>query len=378
MSELKIGWMGDSHIGNQQYGRRARRLDHAQAVYNAIQEMVNPSDGRDRVDVIIHTGDFLHSHRPAPEDVQVVRAIHELLVSESMVMYVISGNHDKSDPHWIQVINRPASEYGIMLLDHLTVTVNEHTISGLPYMGAEHLLNTFNYQPASDVLVLHAAVEEFFGMQSPNTVSIHDLPTDHHQLITIGDIHIQDIRQVGQCYVGYSGSTELGSRDEPFEKRWVLVHLQDHKVVKMLSVPIGNRPVMEFVLRNENELDVALSKLRSFQDPNLRKPIVFIDYHHSLPNVVSRFRQEFDPDDYILRFRPRFYESESKEPWQDGQVAGESAGPQLTPHDLLRSRMAEKPHLVEVGSALLNSEVDGEKVLDQYVQDRLESAQPKS
>lgn len=376
---MKIGWLSDSHLGCLQYGLERRRSDFFIGLDNAIRDMVD----NHQISVIIHSGDLIDSNRPHPQVLKDLVGLNEFLQRKLVTVYVVSGNHDRTDPHWLTVLNNK-NTYGFQLLDYRTVDHLDNelkngtkvTICGTPYMPPE-VFRQHRF-PKADILVCHQMLREFvdYGGDNVEMLGIADLPKGY-RLIAIGDVHIHKLMEHPEepgCWLGYPGSTELKEAGEDGKKFWVECIVDNlNRNLTLVPHSIDTRPVLRVDLTHPDcqteAIDNAIVTIKRWEEAQSqdgRKPILFISHLNTLPEVMHKFKVAFDPDQYILRFDPIFATTARK---QHGLV--DEAVKETTIAEILRNELKTDTHLYEVASKLINQDLDPNGVIEEYIAARL-------
>jgi hypothetical protein len=233
----------------------------------------------------------------------------------------------------------------------------------------------------------HQTVQGFLGFDSPNSLALDQLPYDRFQAILIGDLHINDIRTQAvngrQCLVGYVGSTELVRESEPDHKFWAELECQDGKVQLLRQHQIRTRPIVRIKVHDESEISDNLQVVqrayeRHCQEPwwngDTPKPIVFVHYESGIPDLGNRFRSMFNPEEWILRFRPWLDLSKS------GQtpVTDDGADNDVTILDLVDVRLKDRPDLTPLVAKLVQPETNANKSIDDFIEARLRAISQES
>jgi predicted phosphodiesterase len=368
---MKFGWLADTHLDTVQYGMERRREDFEISFASAVQDMLDR-----KIRVIIHSGDLINSNRPSPRTMKFLQAIHDRLRAVYAVMLVVSGNHDRTTPHWVETLVGPDPYYGIQLLDFKTVKYMDKAgdpgliIYGAPTMSAEQFRK--HEFPQADVLVIHQMIKEFVDYEQHDVICLADIPPKY-KLVAVGDVHVHKIiEQPGRpgCYIGYPGSTELKSETEDGNKVWIDCYLAPDGQLTLTPVPIVTRAVLRIDLTQQNvEIDVVIGQVVKWCDghPHEREPIIFITYLNTYDQVMPKFKTAFNPDKFILRFKPVFGKVLTRT--ADGQVV--EATDNLTVEDILRGEISTAPELFGIASQLIKSDVDESAALDEFIAGRL-------
>lgn len=357
-----IGWLGDTHIGYRQYGLESRKKDFELAMREAVTSMVSQ-----RVDAIIHTGDLLHSNRPDPGSIKFLQEIHNYLVNHEVPMYLISGNHDASTPHWSTVANMgEVGLYGIQLMDGKQVYLANNRgdivrIFGINFCSNDEFRASV-FKPA-EILVMHQAVQEFVDFESDNMLKVLDIPKSY-PVVAIGDIHISDIRDFGHQKIGYAGSTEMNSDSESPDKKWALLEFEDRRLVNLFWRTIQTRKVIKLQIDTEADVEAGILKVREHVNANTasRSPIIMLETTNPDLNALTRFKTVFNPDDYI--FRSHYT---GKDQLVFGEVDDSGTNTRnLVLEEKIREELKDLPDMVPLATQLFNPDLDAAPVLNEF------------
>jgi len=359
---MKFAHLSDTHVGFKQYGLERRRKDFEQAFETAVSDILNKG-----IRFIVHSGDLLNSNRPGPDAIQCLNRVHRNLIAHNAHMAVASGNHDYTSPPWPSVLT--PDEFGIKPRDFEIVRWGDTSFYFVPSMPVEQFVK-HDFKEA-DVLVWHGMVRPFINFEAVNSLDISELPCHRYRMVLLGDIHVTELKVAPQnpaCKVGYIGSTEMCNSKEPDEKYWGEINSQDWSTKKHT---IATRPILRLKIEQEltdswMEKLIDVVKVLTLKDP--RRPIMFIDYASHIPGVVERISRTFNPDEFILRFRPEMIMTASP------GVPLPATEDHMSVEDLLRSRIAMREDLVPVAMGLINQEMDPKAVLDEFIEERVRSA----
>jgi Calcineurin-like phosphoesterase len=359
---MKFAHLSDSHIGFRQYGLERRRKDFEQAFESAVSDILNRG-----IRFIVHTGDLLNSNRPGPDAIQCLNRIHRNLIAHNAHMAVASGNHDYTIPPWPSVL--VPDEYGIKCRDFEVVRSGDASFYFVPSMPVEQFMK-HEFKEA-DVLLWHGLVRPFINFEAVNSLDISELPCHRYRMILLGDVHITEIMTAPQnpaCKVGYIGSTEMCNSREPEEKFWGEIDTRDWSTRKHI---IATRPILHWKIESEitdSWMERMIDVVRGLSLKDTRKPIIFIDYGSHIPGVVERMRRTFNPDEFILQFRPEMVMTSGP------GVPMPAMEDNMSVEDLLRSKIAMREDLVPVALGLVNQDMDPKAVLDEFIEQRIRNA----
>lgn len=353
----------DVHLRSAQYNRESRGEDFA----TAFDRVIDVAIAR-KVNAILVPGDLLDQRRPSPEVVKFLRHVHDRIQSAGIPMYVTSGNHDLTSPHWASLVGVEGdAPSGIVIIDNRLVTVpgTNVTIFGQPFVPKDKFLEIRGQLPSADMLLFHCMTQEMTPFKSDAAFSCqNDLPWDKYRLIGIGDIHIPDewIAPNGTLVL-QPGSTELCSSGEPFEKSVVLFSYDTTKrqAYQVERVPIQTRKVLKFLITTEQEVEDALSEAEKIREDT---PIIFIKFDPRLQAVPQRFAARFDPTRFIIRPEPLFTNI------KQGVGLGMDMRENLSLADFLGKFIPPGTKQYELARALLDSNTPIVENVDRFVTER--------
>lgn len=309
----------DWHLRDSQYASPTRGDDFTKAAMAVLDIAMGYG-----VSAICNCGDILNNKRPSSRNIRDLVEIDRRLQAAGIPMYVISGNHDFSRPSWISILDEETKQQnkektvGIIDADNklLTIPGTGLTVYGLPALGARGFRGVIGEAPPADILMSHELVREFAAFKTDDdTLSIEDYPMDKYDLVLLGDIHTASIRNIacsntdefiGPKRIGYPGSIELCSKNEPVDKS-VFVFEYDPgdkeceipaswKEPQVVSVP--SRKALFYRVITDDQADQALADLKKYIDQD---PIILVRYDRRLHNVPTKFMTVLAGTNSILR-----------------------------------------------------------------------------
>lgn len=368
MSSFKFTWMSDTHVGYRQYGLERRERDFQLAFLNAVQTAIDVGSA-----FIIHSGDIIHNNRPTADTIMCLKKAHDMLQKAGIPMWVVSGNHDWSEPHWINAINPDNDEDGIFLIDGKTLeyvdTANQKfTIYGCPWLPRDPFLASIPEIPDADVIVWHGAIKEFIGFPQASALSLEELPLSKCQLWAAGDIHVNRMRTIenkvrgGVTHVGYPGSTEMNSASEEEVKVIKVVTVEDSKITKMIDLPIASRKVLKLTIGCEEDVQGHIDALKKLANGERYSPLVYIDYPSDIGfDIKTRFNTALNANEFVLRF-----EQEAVSRDESGDYTS-VAQQHLTPEDILYKMLPPDSVILPLARQLIDPAQDANRHLDEFI-----------
>jgi DNA repair exonuclease SbcCD nuclease subunit len=366
--EVKIAHTADTHLRARQYGYKSRGDDFFSAACQVVTKAKEEGCA-----CILNAGDILDVVKPSSDTGEYLKRLNKVLIENEMIMYTISGNHDLTKPHWIEVLTDEADEFGIKLVDYKLFTIPGSSIKvyGLPYMTRDRLLQQ-RIPAEAHIIMWHGTVKEMYNFAGEKDVSLEDFPRNKH--IMLGDIH--EYKLISRDDPGgppmdthylasYPGSTELCSFGEPTEKVfnvWKFDGREDsNSLLNVKTIPIETRPAVRYELYNEQDLEEAIAELRS-APANI---MVYVKHDPDLENVRSRIRAVLDDKDSIFR--------SDKFPSKKFNAAViEKEIEEVDVSDFLGNFMQPGTSLHELGDALLKTPDNASALMDAFIDKELQ------
>jgi DNA repair exonuclease SbcCD nuclease subunit len=274
--------LSDTHLGYHQYGLVERSKDYFDAFMSAVDIAIE-----NKVDFIIHTGDFFHTHRPSNqtllEGIEIVRRLND----HNIPIFTVAGNHDRGSGVRDTTALEILKHIGLKVLDAGVDDSLGVNIFGLKYISPifikrnlkleeilEKLYDKTQSKNNFNILMLHLEFEPFFnsGLKLE-----HYLPEGMYNYVGIGHYHQrQEPINLNGSTVVYSGSTEYTQFNEKTytEKGCYLVEVENGSC-RAEFVPIKNRMFLSYSFDDETLMDVIKS-IKELELPTDKKPILFL------------------------------------------------------------------------------------------------------
>lgn len=213
-------------------------------------------------------------------------------LNKEITKLYIQGQHDLSNPNWIEVLTKGREDFIYLHDKILPIDINgkQMTISGhdFPLLG-----NKANFLP-SDILLTHITWAEFFSPKNTFEFKLSDF-VDKYKMIISGDIHSHIIKKFNDCLFISPGNLSPSRINEIGCSTAILVDSNFNIEEKFFVT----REVHFFKLENEEAL------------------INFLDIYNSdsfinseLPGDLQRAILIFDCDkEYRKLLRERFKEN---------------------------------------------------------------------
>jgi DNA repair exonuclease SbcCD nuclease subunit len=290
-----------------------------------------------------------------------------------MAMYVISGNHDRTSPHWSDVLNDGTDKkYGIVCADHKLITLQpaeetELRIYALPFLQKEDFLARLQDEVPKmvDILMWHGAIDAFCDFPMDTAIALEELPQDRFQVIATGDIHVN--RQVylpdNSTLVISPGSTEMCNSDEDPKKYQMELEFEYESgkfptLKSCTPVQIRTRPVLRYKLVTEEHVQDAVREITQAMKES-EGPLVLARVNQSLPDVCARLSVAVDRSKSILRIGAL-----PSAKTEILQLKKES--PKITALDILSKFIPPGTVQFELGQLLTDPEVNEKDAIERY------------
>jgi DNA repair exonuclease SbcCD nuclease subunit len=364
----RIFHIADVHLRDSANASTERGEDFKNAVISALDKAAEL-----KVNAVTIGGDFLNSPKTSSKVVDAILNIQETAKAHKLPVYLITGNHDQSEPPWSETLERLTgkSEYGLISADRKLIKIPETdvTIYGLPFMSKEQLKEALMSAPKADVLLWHGTVKDFIGFPDENAACLEDLDSFKGSIILLGDLHIWDWKRTPSGIVcGYSGSTELTNKSEPLKKYAALVEVTSgikSEVPKQVAIP--TRTVKVFKIATEEDLGRVLSELETEKPDWKKPPLVFVSYNPEILGVINRVRNIL-PAGAIVRYSA-FAEADKNFAGEEYIMQHLSAEKELA--SLLEAFLHAASPIYEIAKSLLNPSANAKEILENYVSSKL-------
>lgn len=359
---------GDNHLRDAQYGYPSRGEDFRKSLQYVVETTILRKAQGENIVGIMNAGDLLDNTRPSPATIKFLNHLHAILVRAKLSMFVISGNHDKTSPHWTDVIEMDPDGYGVVCADNKLVEVAMgDTIFRtfcMPFCSKDDFIHKLKFElpKQADAVMWHGAVQEFVKFPMETAIKLDEIPTGLVQCIFTGDIHINQVESLSDgTKVISPGSTEVCNSAEPLDKYTMDVKF---KVVSgkpvltdIVKVPVKTRKFLCYRLITEEDVDKAIEDVRNYADEG---PVILIRSNQTLNNVSSRFNVVVDRNKCILKIGAlpsTKMDAVNLTDKQDELVKAE---------DLLHIFIPTGTDLFELGMQMVNPEINEKDALEQY------------
>jgi len=297
---MMIGHISDTHLGACAGSEPEREEDYYRAFEEAIDLFI-----KERVDLVIHSGDILDEPRPYGTAMKILIKEVKRLREHGIPFLFTLGEHDIS--------NVPSTPHPLILqLQDLGTYIGAgkpYEVGGITIMGLhkykrverrrllERLEEIRREAPSLEgkkILVLHQGIKEAFGPGAE--LSIFEIPPGFHYY-AMGHIHKRYERGWGDGILAYPGATHWVKIDDPDECGVYLVDLSGDQAradwIKLQNVRSKIR-----LRLNADELDEQVRELASKDFPT--KPCLWLEIVTDRPLDVRAVERRLG-DGFIIR-----------------------------------------------------------------------------
>jgi exonuclease SbcD len=358
--------ISDTHLGCSKPGKhRERELDFYEAFNEAIDIAL-----KERVDVVMHTGDFFDEPRPAPQAYYYAYKSLEKLRSNGIEVLAIAGQHDQPKTSQLPPL-KLLQELGVLKLlaqdkpeTHIVkLRSNELGVAAIPYTSpalASSYLNSVKVpETKKRILMAHLLIKE---LNIPNAyASLAELRPENYSYVALGDYHIKYETVYRGVKVAYPGSTEAVNVLEAVYDRYVaLVDLSgDEAVVNWVKLSTPRR----WIVKEVNSFTELMQISTSFISVrNAKPPILYIKARKSLGvfdvEIVREFLNKLVNEKKILMYRVVREEEEGKDKGVEVSLAEGYAETKLPALDQVVMNVLKDHRLAEFILMLIKSSGD--------------------
>lgn len=287
-----VGHLSDTHLGWYSEGAAAeeRENDYYDAFTEAIDLFI-----RERVDIVIHSGDVLHNPRPYGTAVRtLIDGVMKLSRNGIPFLFTL-GEHDiasvKSTPY-PRILERLG--IGVFVGSGDLYEVKGLTVTGLHkhkryerdtlMQRLEAIASKLPQTAGKGILILHQCIKEAAGPWAE--ISLTDIPTGF-DYYAMGDYHGRFTRPHGRGTLSYPGPAHWVDVDDPDKCGVNIVDLSGGEPIIHWAELESVRPKLRLKV-NEEGLESLLNDLmgRSYS----KKPCLWLEVESR--NVVNTVRLE--------------------------------------------------------------------------------------
>ncbi len=315
---MKFLHISDTHLGYSQYGLSERKRDFLDVFHEAVDRAID-----EKVDFVIHSGDFFHTSRPSNETFLDGIEIVKRLFNANIPIFTISGNHDRGSQ--VRDVSPLAilQSLGLKLVDTDFIEYEGIFIGGLKYLSKaglkqtggirvilERYLEKITDSNAFKILMLHQEFQPYFP-DSPLYMQ-QEIP-EGFDYIGIGHYHIrQEPKFLNSATVVYPGSTEFtayNENEDKVEKGFYIVEVKDRNISCEFVTFKRRRPFISVDFEEENIDEIILNikeKVEHLLDKKQKKPVVILKgnlRNLEVKDIISLLNKYGLNEEKVLHYR---------------------------------------------------------------------------
>lgn len=247
-------------------------------------------------------GDIFDTALPPSSSVDVFRKQMDRMQKAELPVFIIQGQHDKSDPPW------PAAIHPIVQHVHAQTfyAAADYCVYGLDYLSSADLeVALANVPPQADTLMLHQMARPVFDLPGAWNLDPAWIP-QHVKRVLIGDYHGGGEFTLPSGGVGrYTGSMHVLAHDELKNKSFLLETVRPDGTVHIEQVALHTRPYVNVTLRRTEDLEEFLTakvpairalaaEAATRMPAHVARPVILLAYAADIAGVEKRVRAALD------------------------------------------------------------------------------------
>ncbi len=362
--------VSDTHLGAYRPGKlRERELDF----YEAFNEVIDIAL-RERVDAIIHAGDFFDEPRPAPQAYLFAYRALRKLREHDVEFLVVAGQHDQPKTSQLPPL-RFLGEMGLLRLlaqdkpeSHIVkLKGGELGVVAIPYISpvsiGEHLKSVKPPEAQRRILLAHLLLRE---LNMPNAhASLAELSADNYNYVALGDYHLKYETVYRGTPVVYPGSTEaLDVLEASSDKYVTLVDFSKREaIVNWVKL---NTPRKWIVIEARNYIDVLIgigkAKLETFSKPPILHLILKTKQSDVEAKRIRNYLSKLSEEKKVLILKVVVEEEESRGEALRSSIVEDSSSMQTPTLDQVVYNVLGDREIAELVLVILRSSESKEEV----------------
>jgi DNA repair exonuclease SbcCD nuclease subunit len=301
---VKLGILSDVHIGFRQYGLESRWEDFNAAFGAALYSFLTQG-----ITNVFVAGDILHQARPTARTMAYMRKLHDWLVQSKMTVYVVPGNHDLTNPHWLTTIVTEGQQHGFRVVDQEIVTVEDNDsvrVFCVGFMAPELFRTAIHDFPEADIIISHQGMVEFTGVKRPQNLTFDDYLPGKYAMAIIGDTHVTRKEDYKGTIFLSPGSTEMNDASEPSEKYLFILDVEKGEILNIDQQLIPTRKVLNYQdVGTKEDVDDLINMVRKMlaDNPKERATLV-VHYKRECRDMVRALNDLQRQFNIIVRATP--------------------------------------------------------------------------
>ncbi len=288
----KVILTADWHLGLQQWGDPRREND----VYKAARYIVDFAAGMKYP--ILLAGDIVDSVKPVEEAVDSLKQMQLTMIEQQTTAYCIQGNHDNTNKHWVEVVQRPGDLFGFFDIGGKTTSIDDNTkIYGVKGYTRKEILDELaqiEHPEEINILMMHTRCKEFvvYNDKNSNNWSFEeDLDYDKFcnlKLCVIGDTHISEVKTHNGITFVSPGSIELIKANEDI-KKYIFIFDTETLSCTPVDISCDYIRIRSELITNTSDLDTFIATLTRLKiNEKGTRAVIVIYYKAEVPDVLAR------------------------------------------------------------------------------------------
>ena len=248
---MQIAVIGDTHLGMKQYGLNDRQEDFKSSFKDAVSKIDNSIP-------IILVGDLFNMPRPVAELVYFTK--QEL---KNHRVYDVVGNHDLNGEDWLKLCNIQPLANTINKI--IRLKVRPLYIAGLNWIRPANFMTELDsflttIKEPVDIFVIHQLLDDFipYAQNQISGKQIADrLSKFGVKIVVMGDLHQAVDMNINGIQFIYTGSTEVNSISEKYDKSFVMLDISDDEnpQITFKRIPIKTRPFIHKFIQTKEDIE---------------------------------------------------------------------------------------------------------------------------
>ena len=279
--KIKFAHMGDCHLGGWRFPE-LQELNMQSFAY-ALDFCI-----KDKVDMVLITGDLFDSAYPSIEILKRTFAEFKKLKDANIPCYLIAGSHDYSvsGKTFLEVlehagfcINTFKTEEKNEKIFLQPTIIKNFALYGYPGKKSSLEVQELRKTVLQDapgffrIFMLHTALKEAVGNMPIEAISIPELPkADYYAL---GHLHV-DFNKPNICYSGPIYPNNFEELEELKHGQFYIVEIGNGNIIKQNKVPIKLKEVLSLNISIENSLTATEKILSELNKNNMQDKIVLL------------------------------------------------------------------------------------------------------
>ncbi len=261
---------------------------------------------------LLLAGDIIDIPHPDAETAAFLRRQAQRMRQAKLPWKYVLGNHEQTNPPWLAAVH----DWPENISGRADDAIGDLKLYGLNFTPFDRLPEELAKVPEdTDVFLCHQAWEEFMGRLMRSDGSLGLIPAA--KLVITGDYHVYKTMSVTgslgrPMQVLSPGSTTQTTIDEVEPRRFHILY--DDLTTSPVKLPgrpqlappplVTEEDLENFLRELDGEIAQAVDGAKRLPE-HLRKPILRVTYHVTIPNVYSRLKEAIGDKAHFFRKEER-------------------------------------------------------------------------